>query len=81
MKARYIGEESAPGSRSTKLFGITVYCDQIFDVPPAFENKARVNPYVEVIEDEAPKPAAFEDAPAATKTRKRKEKDNGESVA
>lgn len=58
MKARYIGGESEPGSRSTKLFGVTVYCDQIFDVPPAFENKARINPYVEVIDEKAPAPVA-----------------------
>lgn len=79
MKARYIGGESEAGSRCTKLFGITVHCDQIFNVPAGFENKARVNPYVEVIEDAAPK-AAAEEAPAAPKTRKRKEKDNGEPV-
>lgn len=73
MKARYIGEESAPGSRSTKLFGITVYCDQIFDVPPAFENKARVNPYVEVIEEKAAEPAP-EAVEAPKPARKKKEK-------
>lgn len=80
MKARYIGEESEPGSRKTQLFGITVYCDQVFDVPAGFEKRARINAYVEVIEDEAPD-APADEAPAAPKTRKRKEKDNGEPVA
>lgn len=87
MKARYIGGEGEAGSRNTKLFGITVYCDQVFDVPSGFENKARLNPYVEVIEEKAPAPIVVTGgnggvaAPAEKPTRKRKEKDNGEPVA
>jgi len=75
MKARYIGGESEPGSRSTKLFGITVYCDQVFDVPTGFEKKARLNPYVEVIEDVADVAATDAVEPEAPKrTRKTKPK-------
>lgn len=84
MKARYIGGESEPGSQETIVFGnIKVRCGQVFEVPPQFEQKVRINPWFEVIEDAAP-PVATEELQAeapAPKTRKRKEKDNGEPVA
>lgn len=85
MKARYIGGEGEAGSRCTKLFGITVHCDQVFEVPSGFENKARINPYVEVIDDNAHAGVTVTGGNGgsgeAKTSRKRKEKDNGEPVA
>ncbi len=80
MKARYIGGESEPGSQETIVFGVKVKCGAVFDVPPQFERKAQINPWIEVLADEAPKAAAQEEPTAAPKPRKRKDKDN-ETVA
>ncbi len=73
MKAKYIGAESAPGTQETVVFGIRVKCGQVFDVPPQFERKAQINPWFEIIEDEAP---AQDEPTPAPKSRKRKDKDN-----
>lgn len=80
MKARYIGGESEPGSQETIVFGVKVKCGAVFDVPPQFERKAQINPWIEVLEEIAPPTPAVEDAQAeapAPKTRKRKAKDDG----
>lgn len=64
MKARYIGEEAAFGTKETKLFGITVRCGEVFEVPVGFETKARGNAFVEVLPD-APPRAVVTSEPAA----------------
>ncbi len=54
MKAKYIGAEDMPGSKSTVLFGMRVKIDEVFEVPAAFHNKARHNKFVEVVQDDPP---------------------------
>lgn len=54
MKAKYIGAEDMPGSKSTVLFNLRVKIGEVFDVPKGMEHKARLNPFVEVVKDDAP---------------------------
>lgn len=49
MKAKYIGEEDAPGSKSTILFGARRKIGEVFEVPAGFEQKAKYNKFIEAL--------------------------------
>jgi hypothetical protein len=51
MKAKYIGAEDMPDSKSTVLFGMRVKCGEIFDVPEWAHKKAKTNRFVEIVGD------------------------------
>ena len=56
MRAKYIGDEDAPGSKSAILFGARRKIGEPFDVPEMFEGKAKINQYVEIIGGSGPEP-------------------------
>lgn len=58
MRAKYIGDEDAPGSKSTILFGARRKIGEPFDVPPEQEAKARYNKFVEIVQESPPQQAA-----------------------
>jgi len=66
MRAKYIGEEDMPGSKSTVLFGKRVVIGEAFDVPRGLEHKAHLNPYVQVM-SEAKEPDGSASAPKKPK--------------
>lgn len=79
MKARYIGGEGAPGSRETVVYGMTVKCGEVVEIPPQFHAKALASPMFEVVPD-APPPVApaapVEEAPSPSKPKKTARKES-----